>query len=63
VAKHAGFLDQFPTPESITVRGVAEPMQVIGVTRGRDLPASILVASSEDDRNGVRGSLGMDAHG
>lgn len=63
VAKHAGFLDQFPTPESITVRGVAEPMQVIGVTRGRDLPASILVASSEDDRNGVRGSLGMGAHG
>jgi adenylate cyclase len=58
VAKHAGFLDQFPPPELVNVRGIADPMHVIGVTRGRDLPASILVASSEDDRFGTRENVG-----
>jgi adenylate cyclase len=41
----------------VKVRGVAQPMQLIGVARGRDLPASILIAAEgEDDKAGRRGS-------
>ena len=48
----------------VKVRGVAKPMQLIGVTRGRDLPASILIAAEgEDDKAGRRGSTqGMPAN-
>jgi hypothetical protein len=42
VARHAGCLDDAGPAMSVTVRGVEEPMSVIGVTRGRDLPAIIL---------------------
>jgi len=51
VARHAGCLEDAGPPISVNVRGVEEPMDVIGVTRGRDLPASILVAvDGEDDK-------------
>jgi adenylate cyclase len=48
VARNAGYLDDLPPSTTVNVRGVAEPMQIICVSRGRDLPVSIL-ASQEDD--------------
>ena len=32
----------------VSVRGVDEPIEVIGLVRGRDLPASILVFTDEE---------------
>lgn len=52
VARHAGFVDDLPASSTVNVRGVAEPMQIICVSRGRDLPVSIL-ASQEDDEKPV----------
>jgi adenylate cyclase len=52
VGKYAGHLDDLPPPTTVNVRGVAEPMQIICVSRGRDLPVSIL-ASQEDDEKPV----------
>ncbi|MFM9848317.1 MAG: adenylate/guanylate cyclase domain-containing protein [Hyphomicrobiaceae bacterium] len=52
VARHAGFLEDLPASATVNVRGVAEPMQIICVSRGRDLPVSIL-ASQEDDEKPV----------
>lgn len=49
VARHAGCADDLGPAKSVDVRGVDEAMQVYGVTRGRDLPASIL-ASLDDAR-------------
>jgi adenylate cyclase len=57
VAQHAGCLDDFPSSMTVNVRGVGEPMQVIAVARGRDLPASILTFSDEDDRPLPRGDI------
>jgi len=57
VVKHAGCLDDFPASATVNVRGVGEPMQVIAVARGRDLPASILTFSEEDDRPLPRGDI------
>ena len=40
-----------PTQKSlleVSVRGVDEPIEVIGLARGRDLPASILVFADEE---------------
>jgi adenylate cyclase len=43
VARHAGCLDDAgPADDGEACVVVDEPMSVIGVTRGRDLPASIL---------------------
>jgi adenylate cyclase len=57
VAGHAGCLDDFLSSTTVNVRGVGEPMQVIAVARGRDLPASILTFSDEDDRSIPRGDI------
>jgi adenylate cyclase len=55
VAAHAGCAGDFGPALTVTVRGVEEPMEVIGVTRGRDLPASILVpVEGEDEKAGAR---------
>ena len=55
VASHAGCLEETGPLLIVKVRGVPEPMQLIGVARGRDLPASILIAGEgEDDRSGRR---------
>jgi adenylate cyclase len=48
VATNSGFAEHFPAAETVNVRGVAEPMQVIGITRGRDLPTAILASRDED---------------
>jgi hypothetical protein len=40
---------------SVAVRGVAEPVEVIGIERGRDLPPSLLTyREDEEDRPAVR---------
>jgi len=50
VASSAGFLDDLPAPATVNVRGVAELMQIICVSRGRDLPVSILASQEDDER-------------
>jgi adenylate cyclase len=50
VASSAGCLDELPARASGDVRGVAEPMQIICVSRGRDLPVSILASQEDDER-------------
>jgi adenylate cyclase len=50
VARYAGCLEEAGPPTTVSVRGVEEPMQVIGVARGRDLPASILMSADEDEK-------------
>lgn len=42
VAKQAGWTPTGVFTTEVSVRGVAEPVEVIGIGRGRDLPASIL---------------------
>lgn len=51
VASYAGCLEDAGPILIVKVRGIDEPMQLIGVARGRDLPASILIAADgEGDR-------------
>jgi adenylate cyclase len=38
-ARFAGFLDQLGSVETVEVRGVNAPMEVVAIARGRDLPA------------------------
>jgi adenylate cyclase len=45
VASYAGCLNDAGPILIVKVRGVEQPMQLIGVSRGRDLPASILIAA------------------
>jgi adenylate cyclase len=57
VMRHAGCLDQAGPMLSVKVRGMDETMQIIGVARGRDLPASILaVVEGEDEKAAPRGT-------
>jgi adenylate cyclase len=49
VARHAGWTPTTEFTTSIAVRGVEEPVDVIGIARGRDLPASILAIASDAD--------------
>jgi adenylate cyclase len=48
VADKAGWADAGDKTMTVNVRGVAEPIEVIGVARGRDLPASILAAAESE---------------
>ncbi len=60
VAGYAGCADDLGPALTVNVRGVEEPMDVIGVARGRDLPASILSPiEGEDEKAGPRAG----AHG
>ncbi len=55
VAVHAGWNPDDQFKATVDVRGVAEPIEVIGVSRGRDLPAAILSSGlGEDDTGGRR---------
>jgi adenylate cyclase len=47
VALHAGGLENVGTHLSVPVRGIDAPLDVVGFARGRDLPASILIADEE----------------
>ena len=60
VASYAGCLDDAGPILIVKVRGVAQPMQLIGVSRGRDLPASILIAA---DGEGERTAQRVDTQG
>jgi adenylate cyclase len=52
VARNAGWLECESQTMTVTVRGVADPIEVIGVARGRDLPVTILTsAAGEDDKH------------
>jgi adenylate cyclase len=48
VARYAGCLSEAGPVLTVTVRGVEDPIQVIGVSRGRDLPASILLEADNE---------------
>ncbi len=63
VAQYAGCSADVGPALTVTIRGVEEPMEVIGVARGRDLPASILApVEGEEERVAARGSVrGMGA--
>lgn len=51
VARYAGWEGDGHLAASVDVRGVAEPVEVLGVTRGRDLPADILaIGAGEKER-------------
>jgi adenylate cyclase len=55
IARHAGCLDEAGPVLTVKVRGVDDPMEVVGVVRGRDLPTSILLtADNEDERTDGR---------
>ena len=48
VATFAGCLDEAGPVLIVNVRGVDAPMEVVGIMRGRDLPASILAAADSE---------------
>jgi len=48
VATYAGCLDDAGPVLIVNVRGVDAPMEVVGIMRGRDLPASILAAAEAE---------------
>src|SRR5262249_27566139 len=49
VAVAGGWLDCEPQAMGAGVRGVAEPIEVVGVARGRDLPVTILAAAEGEE--------------
>ena len=49
VARHAGCLGDVGPVLTVNVRGVDDPMEVVGVFRGRDLPTSILLAADDEE--------------
>jgi adenylate cyclase len=62
VASYAGCLNDAGPILIVKVRGVAQPMQLIGVQRGRDLPASILIAADgEGERTAAQRVNGQGA--
>jgi adenylate cyclase len=50
VARHAGWEPDGVFTATVDVRGVAEPIEVIGVVRGRDLPAAILAVGAGEEK-------------
>lgn len=59
VARRAGWEAGEDLKQSVSVRGVAEPMQVVGLARSRDLPVSILVAADEEKEKPMTWSMGF----
>jgi hypothetical protein len=43
----------------VPVRGVAEPVEVIGIVRGRDLPASILAYADDEQERPAAWTTGL----
>jgi adenylate cyclase len=54
VAQYAGCHDVLVEAETVNVRGLSEPLQIITVPRGRDLPASILSSADDDERSAMQ---------
>ena len=56
VADNAGWQPEADFTMKVDVRGVANPVEVIGIKRGRDLPASLLAyADDEEEKRPTRG--------
>jgi adenylate cyclase len=59
VARQAGWEPSAEFTMQLPVRGVAEPVEVIGIARGRDLPSSILVASDGEEERPMAWTMGL----
>jgi adenylate cyclase len=57
VAKFAGWEPPAELVSSVNVRGIAEPMEVVAIGRGRDLPASILASVHDAETRSIRSSF------
>lgn len=58
VADRAGWSSADVPKATVTVRGVAQPVEVLGIVRGRDLPASILSAGETEREEKKRSRIG-----
>lgn len=58
VARQAGWEPEAECTMRLPVRGVAEPIEVIGIARGRDLPASILAYGDEEKEKPMAWTMG-----
>lgn len=54
VARLAGSLGDDAQQFTVEVRGVSKPMQVVGLRRGRDIPATILIPTEDETAAKVR---------
>jgi len=59
VARQAGWEPSAEFTMQLSVRGVAEPVEAIGIARGRDLPASILVTSDGEEERPTAWTMGL----
>ena len=59
VARHAGWEPTEGETMQVPVRGVAEPVEVIGIVRGRDLPASILAYTDAEKEKPMAWTMGL----
>jgi adenylate cyclase len=59
VARQAGWEPSEAITMQVPVRGVAEPVEVIGVARGRDLPASILAYTDDEEERPMAWARGL----
>ena len=59
VAKQAGWEPSEAFTMQLPVRGVAEPVDVIGIARGRDLPASILAYTDDEEERPMAWTRGL----
>ena len=55
VAHQAGWSPAAEFTMKVDVRGVAEPVEVVGIARGRDLPASILSYADDEEEKRATG--------
>ncbi len=58
VARQAGWEPSSEFTMELAVRGVAEPIEVIGLARGRDLPASILTFTDDEKERPMAWTMG-----
>jgi adenylate cyclase len=49
VARQAGWVPSVDLISTVNLRGVSEPLEVVAIGRGRDLPASILASVDDED--------------
>jgi adenylate cyclase len=59
VARQAGWEPASEVTMQVPVRGVAEPVEVIGIARGRDLPASILAYTDDEEARPAAWTTGL----
>jgi adenylate cyclase len=59
VARQAGWEPTEGEMMQVPVRGVAGPIEVIGIVRGRDLPASILTYADDEEERPMAWTMGL----